>query len=360
MSGDGSVVLDHRPDAERVDVTVGGDPFTTLRYGAAHTKPVLHPIRAPSGPAVTRGYPLDPQVGERVDHVHHVGSWLNYGHVNGHDLWNYAGDGPLADVEDGGVVRVDGVDVTGRGEVAGDGDVAAEGDATATGDAATVETTATWVTPEGEQLREETTYGFGTTGDADGSADATRTVDRTTTLTALDHDVELHDDKEGLFAVRVATGLEHETEGPTTRITSVDASATGEAAAESVAAVEAPEGDRPAGEYYTSAGARGEGAWGTRARWVRLAGEVSGEDVSLTVMDHPENPGHPAWWHARQYGLFAANPLAPSVFSGGEFEPLDFELPAGESTTFRFRVDVDDGEPSGQEIEERWRAWARE
>ena len=37
---------------------------------------------------VTRGFPLEPRPGERVDHPHHVGLWFNHGDVNGVDFWN--------------------------------------------------------------------------------------------------------------------------------------------------------------------------------------------------------------------------------------------------------------------------------
>src|SRR5690606_40239736 len=49
---------------------------------------VLYPLRTIDGAFVTRGWPLDPRPGERVDHPHHVGMWLNYGDVNGLDFWN--------------------------------------------------------------------------------------------------------------------------------------------------------------------------------------------------------------------------------------------------------------------------------
>ena len=51
-------------------------------------KPVLYPLIADGGITVTRGYPLDPRPGERVDHPHHAGLWFNYGNVNGFDFWN--------------------------------------------------------------------------------------------------------------------------------------------------------------------------------------------------------------------------------------------------------------------------------
>src|SRR3989442_11814525 len=42
-------------------------------------------------------------------------------------------------------------------------------------------------------------------------------------------------------------------------------------------------------------------------------------------------------WHARGYGLFAANPLGRKAFTNGK-EQLNFRLGPGESTTFRHRI----------------------
>lgn len=57
-------------------------------------KPVLYPIYSSGGAPITRGYPIDPRPGERVDHPHHIGHWLNYGDVNGLDFWNNSGEVP--------------------------------------------------------------------------------------------------------------------------------------------------------------------------------------------------------------------------------------------------------------------------
>src|SRR5688500_18165180 len=74
--------------AKRVDVTIDGKPFTSYIWPDTLKKPVLYPIRTAQGNFVTRGFPLDPRKGERVDHPHHVGLWLNHGDVNGLDFWN--------------------------------------------------------------------------------------------------------------------------------------------------------------------------------------------------------------------------------------------------------------------------------
>src|SRR5919198_4111999 len=72
----------------RVDITIDGEPFTSYIWPTTLKKPVLYPLRTAKGTVVTRGYPLDPKQGERVDHPHHVGLWFNHGDVNGLDFWN--------------------------------------------------------------------------------------------------------------------------------------------------------------------------------------------------------------------------------------------------------------------------------
>src|ERR1700750_1530325 len=71
----------------RVDVTIDGAPFTSYLWPdtsdpKALKKPVLYPLRDSDGTIVTRGYPLMPNKGERVDHPHHAGLWFNYGNAN--------------------------------------------------------------------------------------------------------------------------------------------------------------------------------------------------------------------------------------------------------------------------------------
>ena len=74
--------------SRRVDVFVDGQPFTAYVWPEKLKVPVLYPLRTAQGTIVTRGFPLEPRTGERVDHPHHAGFWLNYGDVNGVDFWN--------------------------------------------------------------------------------------------------------------------------------------------------------------------------------------------------------------------------------------------------------------------------------
>src|SRR6185369_16220204 len=72
-----------------------------------------------------------------------------------------------------------------------------------------------------------------------------------------------------------------------------------------------------AGNYTSSEGKQGDAVWGTRGRWAMLTGVVNGEPVTVAVLDHPLNAGFPTYWHARGYGMFAANNLGQKALSGG-------------------------------------------
>src|SRR6478735_8089753 len=80
-----------RDDAnKKVNVVIDGKPFTSYFYPGPDVlkKAVLYPVYTAKGTVITRGWPLDPRPGERVDHPHHVGIWMNYENVNGIDFWN--------------------------------------------------------------------------------------------------------------------------------------------------------------------------------------------------------------------------------------------------------------------------------
>jgi hypothetical protein len=75
---------------------------------------------------------------------------------------------------------------------------------------------------------------------------------------------------------------------------------------------------------------------------MQLSGRINGENVSVVIIDHPGNPGYPTYWHARGYGLFAANTLGQKALSNGKDE-LNFSLPKGKSVTFRYRLVIFSG-----------------
>jgi hypothetical protein len=311
---------------KRVDITVDGKPFTSYIYPDNIMKPVLYPLRTADGSFITRGWPLDPRAGERVDHPHHVGLWLNYGDVNGLDFWNNSTDIP-ADKKGGyGTIRHREVKRMESGN-----------------DKAILEVTMDWQTPEGQNLlREDTRFVFSGTG-------TMRTIERITTLTALEQDVSFKDNKEGMIGIRLARELEHPSD-KAERFTDAKGRET---------SVRQLNNEGVSGKYKSSEGKEGDDVWGTRGEWVNLNGTIGGKPVSLVILDHPENVGYPTYWHARGYGLFAANPLGQEAMSNGK-EVLDFKLPAGNSVTFRYRVLIHSGDHlSDEEVSSEFDKFSR-
>jgi hypothetical protein len=313
------------PAERRVDVTVGGKPFTSYIWPERLAKAVLYPLRSARGTLVTRGFPLDPRPGERVDHPHHVGLWFNYGDVNGVDFWNNSD--ALPKQEQAKMGRIVHKAIASKAGGAGKGELVVDAD---------------WIMPDGSVLMTERTR-FLFRADAD-----SRAVERVTELEARDQAVKFADNKEGVLGLRVARALEEPADKP-----EVFTDASGKPTA-----VPVLDNTGVNGLYTSSEGLTGAKVWGTRGRWVALAGKVEGEDVVLLMLDHPKNPGYPTYWHARGYGLFAANPLGQSVFSNGK-ETLNFTLAPGATTTFRHRLLILPGPFSKERAEREASAFAQ-
>jgi hypothetical protein len=320
------VALDKPGGQPRVDVTVDGKPFTSYIWPGTLKKPTLYPIRSGAGVVVTRGFPPGP--GERADHPHHVGLWFNYGDVNGYDFWNHSSAIPAERVEKMG--RVVHHDITkmdsGKGQ-------------------AVLRVETRWVTAQNGTplVDEETTFTFRA------GADGLRTIDRATHLTASGQDVRFDDNKEGLLGLRVRRALEDPNEKGGQFVD----------AAGAVTKTAAPDGGGASGVYTSSEGRTGAAVWGTRGKWTTLAGTVDGRPVTVAMFDHPGNPGFPTYWHARGYGLFAANPLGQAAFSNGK-ERLAFALKRGQNQLFRYRVLVADRPVTPAEMETLYETWIEE
>ncbi len=176
-----------------------------------------------------------------------------------------------------------------------------------------------------------------------------RAVDRITTLTALDRPVVFKDNKEGVLGLRVRRELEQPADKP-----EIYTDASGKPTA-----VAKLDNTGVTGQYRSSEGKTGDAVWGTRARWTTLAGKVGTEDVTLAILDHPKNAGHPTYWHARGYGLFAANPLGQEALSGGK-DKLNFTLEPKQSVTFRHRLLILSGPTAPAEIEKQYSRFVEE
>jgi len=294
-----------RKDAEKkVEVLIDGQLFTAYYYPDNIAKPVLYPIKSLGGSDLTRGFPLDPRPGERVDHPHHIGHWFNYGDVNGLDFWNNSEAIPKE--KKGGYGTISATDELELKEF---------------DDRAELSVGMDWIGPDGRiLLKEQTKFIFQAQGNK-------RVIDRITTLTAYGLEVDMKDNKEGMFAIRVARELEHPSDKPELFL---DANGI-------ATSVPTLTNEGVSGKYRSSEGKVGDEVWGTRGKWVNLSGTINAEQVSMTILDHPSNPGYPTYWHARGYGLFSANPLGQKALSGGK-EALNFKLEEGKSITFKYRI----------------------
>ncbi|MDF9796655.1 hypothetical protein OKW21_001918 [Catalinimonas alkaloidigena] len=299
----------HHENEKKVTVMMGDELFTAYIYPDDLEKPVLYPVNAPGNITLTRGFPLEAKGGERADHPHHVGIWMNYGDVNGLDFWNNSYNIPEEKKDHYGSIRHQKVLNT------------------RSGDQGVLQVSADWLSPQGDKLlNEQTTFYFREEG-------GQRIIDRVVVLTAQDQKVNFHDNKEGMIAIRVTRALEFPSEKPV-KLTDSEGKPMSEATLNN-------EGVN--GNYLSSEGVSGEQVWGTRAEWMKLYGNIDNEPVAIAIIDHPQNPGYPTYWHARTYGLFAANPLGQEVFSEGK-EKLDFSLDPGEDVTFRYRIIIASGE----------------
>jgi hypothetical protein len=289
----------------RIDVFAGEAPFTSFLYPDSLEKPVLFPIYDAGHTLITRGFPINPRPGEPVDHPHHVGLWLTYENVNGLDFWNNSYAIPAEKKSLYGWIKTDQIlEIT-------------------SGSPGILRYHANWVNQENHVLMEETTrFEFS-------ANDSERMIDRVTELKA-DTAIFLADAKDGLLGLR----LTHELQIPSSvsqQFTDNKGNTT-QVAADSVAN----------GNYLTSEGKKGDSAWSTRAPWCKVFGKIGKDSVSIVIFDDPANPNYPTFWHARGYGLFAANPLGEKIFTNGK-SSLNLRLRRGELLRFHYRILIQNG-----------------
>lgn len=322
------ITLEHNETDKKVDVLVDGSLFTSYLYSDAISvlkKTTLYPIIAANGEAVTRGYPLETRPNERTDHPHHIGAWFNFGDVNGLDYWGNS-DEIKTPKDKLGTIRHDKIVSLKNGV-----------------NSATLVVSANWLEPDATTLmKEETKFVFYAEEDK-------RIIDRITTFKALGKKVSFNDTKEGMFAIRTARELEHPSDGPVT-LSDANGNKTD---------VPVTDNTGVSGEYLSSEGISGTDVWGTRAKWMALSGTINQKDVTLMIMDQPQNVGYPTYWHARGYGLFAANPLGQKAFTDGKEESLNYSLEPNTAVTFAYRIEILDGKKDKAQLEAEYDKFVR-
>jgi len=244
--------------------------------------------------------------GEPTDHPHHLGLWFTYENVNGLDFWNNSYAIPVEKKFLYGRIKTDSIL-----EISG-------------GPAGTLRYHANWVNSQNQVLLEESTW-FEFSG-----YEGQRMIDRITVLKA-DTDILFADAKDGLLGLRMA----HELQIPNTadqKFTDDKGNVT--LVKKDIIAT---------GNYRTSENKTGDSAWSTRADWCKAFGKIGDDSVSITIFDHPGNPDYPTYWHARGYGLFAANPLGQKIFTNGK-STFNLKLKKGESIRFCYRILIQNGQ----------------
>src|SRR5688572_25040322 len=137
-----------RNDKKQTDVLFNNKLLTAYCYYDSSRKPLLFPVNTVDGITVTRGYPFQPAAGERTDHPHHTGIWLNYESVNGLDFWNNStAIAPAKRDHYGTIVHQKVIDKKTNGNTA------------------SLTTSAIWIRPDGKTLlNEETVFNFSVQG----------------------------------------------------------------------------------------------------------------------------------------------------------------------------------------------------
>jgi hypothetical protein len=294
----------------QVDVLIAGKPFTTYYFDPAMAKPYLQPLRSAQGTIVTRGFPNGNTVPPAHAHdpnlePHQRPLAFAHGNTDGLDFWEEQ------------TFEKDFYDQPSRqayGKLVFERLVEASGGP----NSGTIQSEFNMVGP-GDWILGEETQRFTFSGDEN-----TRVVDCEFILHASHGPLVMGDTKEGSFGIRVA-----------------------------------PELNSPPGTMVNSLGGVGEKAiWGKRADWVDYDGVVAGEPVGIAVLDHPESFRHPTWWHARHYGLLAANPFGLREFTGDPNQDGSWTISDGGSLALRYRVLVHHGDYQQAKVAEAYRQYA--
>lgn len=259
-------------------------------------KPVFYPIYGPTGKTMTRKYPFEQEV---------------YGEDTDHphhaSLWFSHGN-------------VNGVDFWTKGENKGSiihQEFLEIGKNTFT-------SLNLWKDGEGKTVCQDTrTISFHSI-DSKNNA-----IDFSVTLQASVEDVIFGDTKEGTMGIRIR---------PELRL----------------------QGKVARGSSVNSEGVVGKNIWGKRASWLSYWAKVEEEELGISIFDHPSNPRHPTWWHARDYGLVAANPFGLKHFEPESNYEGGMKLNKGEECTFRYRFLFHVGDPKNAEVSLKYLEWSKE
>ncbi|MFN3168098.1 MAG: DUF6807 family protein [Phycisphaeraceae bacterium] len=288
----------------RSTVMIGDDVFVGYNESSAtSSKPFLYPIIGPTGASMTRHYPMRRDVaGEASDHPHHTSLWFAHGKVNGLDFWHGKNNEYVSHNESSVQTNPNPRPI--------------------------IVSRDSWSSlDDGTVAEASTEYAFEVLDDG------SRVIDYSTSIKPAKGIEQLvfGDTKEGTMAIRLHPALRLK-------------------------------GKVATGHCINSEGHKDNDAWGKRAKWVAYWGVIDGKTCGVAVFDHPTNLRHPTWWHARDYGLVAANPFGISDFERGKHKrgAGDYTLRQGETLDLRYRFVFFAGTAEEAEIAQKYERWVEQ
>ena len=266
-------------------------------------RPFFYPVIGGAGENIVRNFPMRSDVaGEPQDHKHHRGLWFAHGSVNGMDFWSEEKD-------------------FGKQQSTGISDIKAEG---AKG---SFTATTKWVTADGKPVLSDTRQ-FTITALPNGE----KQLDFDITLQATEGEVVFGDTKEGTMAIRLCPQLSFKEKEGT-------------------------------GNAYNTQNDKKNDVWGKRAPWVVFYGpDPKGNVVGVAMFENPKNFRAPTYWHARNYGLFAANPFGIHDFEAKKDEEHlgDHKMAKGNNLQLRYRFYFGKGKPMPKAMAARYEEYVKE
>jgi hypothetical protein len=302
------------PAEDHIDFLIGKELVARYHTGATVAKPYFWPLNAPGGVPLTRAWPMEKgKPGESDDHPHQKSAWFCHGDIipegmelkhpikgiEGVDFWSEAkGHGRIVWVR--GDRKIDGKDA--------DHDYV-------------------------------TTFGEWRTADGDKVLDEQRTIHLYSLGAAhlLVLDIDLHasvcpitfgDTKEGSLGIRINDAIREE---------------------------------KSKGKLVNADGKEGEReCWGRISAWCDYSGLIGGKTVGLAILADPKNP-YPTCWHARGYGLMAANPFGrtKSGFPAMKGKNDLVKLTKGEHLKLRYGLLLHSGDAKDGKVAEHFEQFVK-
>jgi hypothetical protein len=98
-----------------------------------------------------------------------------------------------------------------------------------------------------------------------------------------------------------------------------------------------------------------QGVWGEVSDWCDYSGKVGDESAGIAIFADPKNPS-PTAWHARGYGLLAANPFGRASFPGTRARKDELvKIPKGEHLKFRYGIYIHEGDVKQGQVAEHYK-----